>query len=142
MRWLGYALAGALANAIAGTLAKVGLARVETSLATAITSIVVALATTTFALTRGDARMLGALDRRTWIFLVLAGIATAGAYLLYFRALGAGDSARVQPIDRLSLVFAVVLAVVFLDEKPSVGLFAGAALMAAGAGVIAVTAPR
>jgi bacterial/archaeal transporter family protein len=140
--WLGFALAGALANALAGTLAKAGLARVETSLATAITSVVVAIATTIFALSRGDGRSLGALDRRTWIFLVLAGVATAGAYLLYFRALGAGDSARVQPIDRLSLVFAIVLAVLFLGEKPSVGLVAGAALMAAGAGVIAVTAPR
>ena len=119
-----------------------GLAKVETSLATAITSVVAALAITVFALARGDGRTVGDVDRRTWIFLVLAGVATAGAYLLYFRALSAGDSARVQPIDRLSLVFAVVLAVVFLGEKPSIGLFAGAALMAVGAGVIAVSAPR
>ena len=142
MRWLGYALAGAFANALAGTLAKAGLAKVETSLATAITSVVAALAITVFALARGDGRTVGDVDRRTWIFLVLAGVATAGGYLVYFGALRAGDSARVQPLDRLSLVVAVGRAVVFLGEKPSIGLFAGAALMAVGAGVIAVSAPR
>ena len=57
-------------------------------------------------------------------------------------ALDAGDAARVQPVDRLSLVFGVILAVLFLKEKPNVGLYAGAALMAAGAAVIALTATR
>lgn len=73
---------------------------------------------------------------------MLSGIATAAAYVLYFRALKAGDAARVQPLDRLSLVFAVILAVVFLKEKPNAGLVAGTALMATGAAVIAFTAVR
>lgn len=142
MRSLAYAIGGALASAVAGTLAKAGLEKVPPALATAITSVVVALATVAFALVRGDAREVGSVDRRAWIFLGLSGVATGAAYVLYFRALKDGDAARVQPIDRLSLVFAVILAVVFLKERPNAGLIAGTALMATGAAVIAFTAAR
>jgi bacterial/archaeal transporter family protein len=142
MSWIAYAIAGALASAVAGTLAKAGLEKVPPALATAITSIVVALATCAFTFTRGDARSFGDVDRRAWMFLGMSGVATAAAYVLYFRALSDGDAARVQPIDRLSLVFAVILAVVFLKERPNAGLIAGTALMAIGAGVIALTAAR
>ena len=134
MSWLAYAIAGALAKA--------GLEKVPPALATAISSVVVALATAAFAAMRGDARSIGEVDRRAWTFLMLSGIATAAAYVLYVRALKAGDAARVQPLDRLSLVFAVILAVVFLKEKPNAGLVAGTALMATGAAVIAFTAVR
>jgi bacterial/archaeal transporter family protein len=140
MTWIAYAIAGALASAVAGTLAKAGLEKVPPALATAITSLVVAAATAVFALVRGDVRELGTVDRRAWLFLALSGVATAAAYVLYFRALKGGESARVQPLDRLSLVFAVILAVVFLKEKANVGLVAGTALMATGAAVIAFTA--
>jgi transporter family protein len=142
MMWIAFAIAGALASAVAGTLAKAGLERVSPVLATAITSVVVAALTAVFAIVRGDVRGVGEVDRRGWLFLALSGIATAAAYLLYFRALKGGDSARVQPLDRRSLVFAVILAVVFLKEKANVGLFAGAALMATGAAGFALAAAR
>jgi bacterial/archaeal transporter family protein len=142
MSWIVYAIAGALASAVAGTLAKAGLERMPPALATAISSVVVALATAAFAAMRGDVRSLGEVDRRAWVFLVCSGVATAAAYVLYFRALKSGEAARVQPLDRLSLVFAVILAIVFLKEKPNAGLVAGTALMAIGAAVIAFTAAR
>lgn len=142
MTWIAYAIAGALASAVAGTLAKAGLEKVAPSLATAIASLVVALATVVFALARGDAREVADVDRKAWLFLGLSGVATALAYVLYFRALKGGEAARVQPLDRLSLVFAVILAVVFLKEKPYVGLALGTALMATGAAVVAFTAGK
>lgn len=142
MSWIAYAIAGAFASAVAGTLAKAGLEKVPPALATAITSVVVASSTVVFALMRGDAREVREIDRRAWLFLGLAGVATGAAYVLYFRALKGGEAARVQPLDRLSLVFAVILAVVFLKEKPNAGLIAGTALMATGAAVIAFTASR
>jgi transporter family protein len=142
MSWLVYAIAGALASAVAGTLAKAGLEKVPPALATAISSVIVALATCAFALVRGDARSIAEVDRRAWMFLSVAGLATGAAYVLYFRALKGGEAARVQPLDRLSLVFAVILAIVFLKERPNAGLVAGTALMAVGALVIAITAPR
>jgi transporter family protein len=142
LSWFWWALAAAFANAVAGTLAKAGLEKVRTTLATAIAAVILATLVATYSLSRGDARELGSLDRKAWLTLAGCGASGAVAYLLYFRALDGGESARVQPVDRLSLVFAVILAVLFLKEKLNVGLVAGAVLMAAGAAVIALTAAR
>jgi transporter family protein len=136
MRWLFFALAAAAANATAGTLAKAGLAKAPPALATALTAVVAAIGTIVFAFVKRDGK-LADLSRKDAIWLVLAGLATAASYTLYFFALDGGKSSRVQPVDRLSLVFAIVLAVIFLHEKLSVRLVLGALVMVGGALLVA-----
>ena len=140
-RWLPFALAGALMNAIAGTFVKAGLAKVRPVVATAIISLVVTLITGAFAIARGGMADVVGLERRAWLWLLGAAVATTASYAFYFSALSTGDSARVQPLDRLSLVFAVILAALLLKEKVSVPVVVGAVLMAAGAVVVAL-APK
>lgn len=140
-RWLPFAIAGALANAMAGTLVKAGLEKVRPAVATALISLFVTLIMGAFAIARGGMTDVIALERRGWLWLLGAGVATTASYAFYFSALSTGDSARVQPLDRLSLVFAVVLAAIFLKEKVTVTVVIGALLMAAGAVVVAL-APK
>jgi transporter family protein len=142
MRWLVYAIAGAAANATAGTLAKAGLEKVEPLLATAITTVVAAAATTAVCAVSGKLGAVREVEGKSWVYLVLAGIVTTASFLFYFRALGDGESSRVQPIDRLSLVFAVILATIFLHEKVNAKLVIGSVLMAAGAIVVATSATK
>ncbi len=142
MRWIAYALGGAAANATAGTLAKAGLEKVHPAVAVAVTTVVAAGATTGVVLVGGHASKVREIDGRSWMWLALAGLATTASYVLYFRALGDGESSRVQPIDRLSLVFAIVLAAAFLHERITPRLVIGAVLMAAGAVVVATSASR
>jgi transporter family protein len=84
---------------------------------------------------------VSAIDRRTWLFLIAAGIVTGVSSLLSFRALSLGNASRVSPLDKVSLVFAILLAVVFLKEKVSWQVLLGAGLMVVGAVVIAMAKP-
>ncbi len=86
---------------------------------------------------QGNAGQLGALDRRGWTYLLLAGVVTGVSSLLLYRALKLGSASRVVPLDRLSLVFAMVFGAVFLKEKVGWQVILGGALMAVGALVIA-----
>jgi transporter family protein len=137
-RWLPFAVAGALANAVAGTLVKAGLEKVRPLVATAIVTLIVTIITGSVAIARGGLADVAALDRRTFLWLAAAGVVTSASYAFYFSALSTGQSARVQPLDRLSLVFAVILAALFLHEKVSAVLVVGAVLMAAGAVTVAM----
>jgi bacterial/archaeal transporter family protein len=137
MSWLGWAVLSALFAAATALLAKVGVAGVDPNLATAIrTSVVVAFAWM-IALSLGTHAGLMHVGRRSWLFLVLSGLATGLSWICYFRALSVGEASKVAPIDKLSVVFVVVLAWPLLGETLTLAKAAGALLIAAGAIVLA-----
>jgi transporter family protein len=137
MSWLGWAVLSALFAAATALLAKVGVAGVDPNLATAIrTSVVVAFAWI-IAVSLGTHVGLMHVGRRSWLFLVLSGLATGLSWICYFRALSVGEASKVAPIDKLSVVFVVVLAWPLLGETLSLAKALGALLIAAGAIVLA-----
>lgn len=139
--WILFALLAALVSAIVVTLSKAGIKNVPPSLAFAIQSILIALVAWGTALWQGVVPKLGAVEKRSWIFLIVAGILTGTSSLLSFKALSLGNASRVSPLTSVTLVFSIALAVIFLKEKLSWQLVLGAALMASGALVIALAKP-
>jgi bacterial/archaeal transporter family protein len=133
MTWLVFACLSAAAAAATAILAKVGVEGVPSTLATAIRTVVVLVVAwaTVFAL--GEHRQIGAISRRSIVFLTLSGIATGLSWLAYFRALQLGPASRVAPIDKLSLPLTIVFAVLLLGEPFGWRLTCGVVLMTAGA---------
>ena len=136
--WILFALLAALAGAVLAMLTKAALKDVDSSLALAVQSVLILVISWGAAAVQGSLGKLGEIDGRTWIYLVLAGVVTSASYLLLFRALALGETARVVPLDRLSLVFTIILCAVFLKEKVTIQVGLGGALMAAGALLIAL----
>jgi transporter family protein len=137
VNWFTWALLSAFFAGITAVLAKVGVGHVNSNLATAIRTTVVLVFTWGIALATSPAGAYAALNRRTWLFLALSGVATGLSWLCYFRALQLGEVSRVAPIDKLSLVFAIGLAVVLLRERPTWHQAAGGLLIVAGAVILA-----
>jgi len=136
--WLTWALLSALFAALTAVLAKVGVAAVDSNLATAVrTSVVVVFTWMLVALT-GEVADVQMFSRRTWLFLVLSGIATGLSWLCYFHALKIGPVSKVAPIDKLSVVLVIVFGALFLGERMSVAKAAGGLLILAGAVIIAL----
>ena len=136
--WRLWALGSAGFAAFTAILAKVGVAGVNSNLATAIRTVVILVFSVVLVWTTGEARGISLLAPRTWLFLVLSGLATGLSWLCYFRALQLGEASQVAPIDKLSVVFVLVLAAVFLDEKLTWHQWLGGALILTGAIVIAL----
>ena len=133
MSWLIYALLSALFAALTAILAKIGVSDVNSNLATAIRTIVILLFAWGIVFSQGTFKQLGSISQYSLLFLVLSGIATGLSWLFYFRALQLGTASQVAPIDKLSLVLTIVLAVIFLKEKLTLSVGVGALLMSAGA---------
>ena len=133
MNWLAWSFLSAVFAALTAVLAKIGVTGVNSNLATAIRTTVILLFTWAIAAFSANLRDLGGLNRRTWVFLVLSGMATGLSWLCYFHALQVGEASRVAPIDKLSLALTLVLAAVFLKEVITWKLGLGVALMVAGA---------
>lgn len=130
--WFILALASAVFAALTSILAKIGIDGVNSNLATAIrTMVVVAMAWGMVFLTHAQSG-LSEISRKSWIFLILSGLATGASWLCYYRALQLGDASKVVPIDKLSVVITLVLAFVFLHEKFTVKSGIGALLITAG----------
>ncbi len=137
MNWIAWALLSAVFAALTAILAKVGVESIDANLAAAVrTSVVVAFTWLMAWLTRQPGA-LQAFTPKTWLFLTLSGIATGSSWLCYFRALQAGEASRVAPLDKLSVVFVIPIAVLFLGERMTWGKGAGALLIFAGAMVLA-----
>ncbi len=136
--WQTWALLAAVFAALTALLAKVGVADVNSNLATLIRTFVVLIALGGLVLTLGQAQGLGAITGRTWLFLGLSGLATGASWLCYFHALQIGQAAQVAPVDKLSVVFVAVLAALFLGEKLSVLGWSGVGMIAVGAVLVAV----
>jgi transporter family protein len=136
MNWIFWALLSALFAAATAVLAKIGVAHVDSNLATAIRTTVVLVFAWAIAISLGKHGEIRQVDGRAWLFLTLSGLATGLSWLCYFRALQLGPASRVAPLDKLSVVLVMVFAVLFLGEKLSPAALVGGGLIAAGAVVM------
>ncbi len=130
--WLVFALLSAVFAALTSILAKVGIKGVNSNLATAIrTVVVVIMAWGMVFLTHAQDGISG-ISKKSWIFLILSGLATGASWLCYYHALQTGEASKVVPIDKLSVVITLVLAFVFLHEPFTLKSLIGCILIAAG----------
>lgn len=136
--WFIFALLSAVFAALTSILAKIGIDGVNSNLATAIRTIVVVIMAWGIVFITNAQRGLSEIGRRSWIFLILSGLATGASWLCYYKALQIGDASKVVPIDKLSVVITLVLAVIFLHEEFTVKSVIGAALITAGTIIIAL----
>lgn len=135
--WQVWALLAALFAALTALLAKLGVENVPPDLATLIRTLVVVAALGILVATTGQLSAAGAISGRSYVFLVLSGLATGASWLCYFRALQLGDVARVAPIDKLSVVLVAVFGAVFLGEQLTLPNWLGVAFIAGGAVLVA-----
>jgi transporter family protein len=131
MSWVSWALLSALFAGLTAILAKVGVKDIDSNLATAIRTVVILLFAWAIVLVQGAAD-LRAVPGKTWLFLVLSGLATGASWLCYFRALQLGEASRVAPVDKLSVVVAMALAALFLHEHLTWQHWVGGLLIVSG----------
>lgn len=136
--WLLFALGSALFAALTALFGKLGVVGINSNLATFIRTVVILIVTAGILSLRQEWVRPSGLPWHSWLFLILSGIATGLSWLCYYRALQLGPVSKVAPIDKLSVAMAIVLALVFLGEKPSLPLLIGGSLIVAGALVIAM----
>lgn len=130
--WFVFALLSAVFAALTSILAKIGIDGVNSNLATAIrTVVVVAMSWGMVFLTQAQSGIWD-ISRKSWMFLILSGLATGASWLCYYRALQIGEASKVVPVDKLSVVITLVLAFVFLREKFTVKSLIGCAMISAG----------
>ena len=130
--WFVFALLSAVFAALTSILAKIGIEGVNSNLATALRTLVVLAMSWGMVFLTGGQSGIGAISRKSWIFLILSGLATGASWLCYYRALQTGEASKVVPIDKLSVVITLVLAFVFLHEKFTWKSGLGAILITAG----------
>lgn len=130
--WFVFALLSAVFAALTSVLAKVGIDGVNSNLATALrTCVVLAMAWLMVFITHAQSS-IGSIGRKSWVFLILSGLATGASWLCYYKAIQMGSVSKVAPIDKLSVVITLILAVIFLHEDFTVKSAIGAALITAG----------
>ena len=130
--WCVFALLSAVFAALTSILAKVGIEGVNSNLATAIRTVVVLIMAWGMVFLTNAQSGITAIGKKSWLFLILSGLATGASWLCYYRALQVGDVCKVVPIDKLSVVITLVLAFVFLHESFTAKSLIGAALITAG----------
>lgn len=130
--WFVFALLSAVFAALTSILAKIGIDGVNSNLATAIRTVVVLVMAWGMVFLTNAQKGIGSISRKSWIFLILSGLATGASWLCYYRALQTGDASKVVPIDKLSVVITLVLAFVFLHEEFTAKSLVGAVLITAG----------
>jgi bacterial/archaeal transporter family protein len=137
MNWIFWAILSAFFAGLTAVLAKIGVTGIHSNLATAIRTTVILLFTWAIAFATTDTAQLRTLTPRTWFFLVLSGFATGLSWLCYFRALQLGQASRVAPIDKLSVLFAILFAALILRERLTWHQLTGGALIILGALILA-----
>ena len=130
--WLILAVLSAVFAALTSVLAKIGIQGVDSNLATAVRTCVVVLMSWVMVFLTNAQGGIRDISPKSWLFLILSGLATGASWLCYYRALQIGDVSRVVPVDKLSVVITMILAAVFLHEKFTPKSIFGAALIAAG----------
>ena len=130
--WFWFALGSAVFAALTSILAKVGIEGVNSNLATAIRTVVVVIMAWGMVFLTNTQGGLSDISKKSWIFLILSGLATGASWLCYYKALQMGDASKVVPIDKLSVIITLVLAFVFLHEKFTAKSLIGCALIGAG----------
>src|SRR6267154_505799 len=137
MSWIYWSLLSALFAAATAILAKLGVANINSNLATAIRTSVVFFLAWGIALAEVPISAITGLSRRTLMFLVLSGLATGLSWVCYFRALQLGEASRVAPVDKLSVVFVILFAAIFLGEQLTWHHWVGGMLIVSGAAILA-----
>jgi transporter family protein len=140
LSWVFWALLSAGFAALTAIFAKVGIENVNSDFATFIRTVVILLVAALIVYASGDWQQPSSVSTKTWVFLILSGAATGASWICYFRALKLGDAARVAPIDKLSVVFVSVFAVLFLGERLALPNWLGVILIACGAVLVAYRA--
>jgi transporter family protein len=135
--WQFWAILSAAFAALTAIFAKIGIENVNPDFATFIRTIVILLCLAAILAVTGQFQAPDSIPGRTYLFLVLSGLATGASWVCYFRALKLGDASQVAPIDKLSVVLVAIFAVVFLGERPSGQNWLGILLIVAGAVLIA-----
>lgn len=135
--WQLWAVLSACFAALTAIFAKVGVEDIGSDFATFIRTVVILLVLAAILTAMGEWQGLGSISPRSGVFLVLSGLATGASWICYFRALKLGDAARVQPIDKLSVVLVAVFGVAFLGERLSLPNWLGVALIGLGAILVA-----
>ena len=135
--WFVWALLSAVLAALTAIFAKVGLAGVDSDMATLIRTVVIFAVLTDLVNATGKWMNPFELSSKTWLFLVLSGLATGASWVCYFRALKIGEASKVAPVDKLSLLLVVLFAVAFLGERPSMREWIGIAMVGTGVFVLA-----
>jgi transporter family protein len=130
--WIVFAILSALFAALTSILAKVGIEGVNSNLATAIRTVVVVLMAWGMVFLTHSQSGVTQISKRSWIFLILSGLATGASWLCYYKALQMGEASKVVPIDKLSVVITLILAFVFLHEEFNAKSAIGCILIAAG----------
>ena len=130
--WFVFALLSAVFSALTSILAKVGIDGVNSNLATAVRTVVVVLMAWGMVFLTNAQGGIGDISRKSWLFLILSGLATGASWLCYYRALQMGQASKVVPIDKLSVVITLVLAFVFLHEQFTAKSLIGCVLIGAG----------
>lgn len=136
--WALFALGSAVFAALTSILAKMGIEGVNSNLATAIRTVVVVLMAWGMVFLTGAQSGLSGIGKKSWLFLILSGLATGASWLCYYRALQIGEASKVVPIDKLSVVITLVLAFVLLHETFTVRSAVGAVLITAGTLIMAL----
>ena len=130
--WLVFALLSAVFAALTSILAKVGIEGVNSTLATAVRTVVVVAMSWGMVFLTHTQSGLPDISRKSWLFLILSGLATGASWLCYYKALQIGEASKVVPVDKLSVVITLILAFVFLHEKFTLKAGIGAALITIG----------
>ncbi|MGB4093112.1 MAG: EamA family transporter [Ruminococcus flavefaciens] len=130
--WFWLALGSAIFAALTSILAKVGIKGVESNLATAIRTMVVVIMAWGMVFITNQQAGIKDISRKSWIFLILSGLATGASWLCYYKALQMGEASKVVPVDKLSVVITLVLAFIFLHEDFTVKSVIGCILIGAG----------
>ncbi len=130
--WFVFALLSSVFAALTSILAKIGIENVNSNLATAVRTAVVLLMSWGMVFLTGAQSGLSGISRKSWIFLILSGLATGASWLCYYKALQMGEASKVVPIDKLSVVITLVLAFVFLHEAFTPKALLGCILIGAG----------
>ena len=130
--WFWFALGSAVFAALVSILAKIGIEGVDSNLATAVRTIVVVIMAWGMVFLTHPPSGLTEISQKSWIFLILSGLATGASWLCYFKALQMGDASKVVPVDKLSVVITILLAFLFLHEQFTVKSLLGCVLIGAG----------
>ncbi|MFK4823444.1 EamA family transporter [Paenochrobactrum sp. BZR 588] len=136
--WQFWALLSAVFAALTAIFAKVGIQGVNSDFATLIRTFVIIGALSVFLSVSGQWQSPSEISAKSWVFLVLSGLATGASWLAYFRALQVGDAARVAPVDKLSVVLVAIFAAVFLGERMSMINWFGIVLIGCGVVLVAL----
>ena len=130
--WFIFAILSAICAALTSILAKIGIEGVNSNLATAVRTIVVVLMAWFMVFITGNQNGIVDINKKSWIFLILSGLATGASWLCYYKALQLGEASKVVPIDKLSIVITIVLAFIFLGEQITLKTLIGCCLIVTG----------